>query len=89
MKTKNLSLAEAHASGRKYRMVGDSCAYYRIKEGHSVSWMGATSLYELEPEAKLLTREEVYEAISSSMPVICTEYVATHICNKLFGSEEG
>ena len=90
MKTKNLSLAEAHASDRRYKPVGEHhTKYYRFDVGQHLSWFAATTLYELEPEAKLLTREEVYEAISSSMPVICTEYVATHICNKLFGSEEG
>ena len=86
MKTKGLSLAEAHESGRKYRQVGDTCSYYRIKEGHSVSWLGAISLYELEPEAKLLTREEVEAALVSCG--ITGPKFRIPIIDALFGSED-
>ena len=86
MKTKGLSLAEAHASGKKYKR-SRWVVYLRFNDRLFMEDALATD-YELEPEAKLLTREEVYEAISNSLPVICTEYVAAHICDKLFGSEE-
>jgi len=86
MKTKNLSLAEAHASGKKYRIVGYTGAYYRNVVGCEVSWMAAISQYELEPEAKLLTRDEVEAAIVKAMPH--ASFWPKAICDQLFGQED-
>ena len=60
MKTKGLTLAEAHASGRKYRLVGSGSRYFRDDPGYSFNYIYVfEAKFELEPEAKLLTREDV------------------------------
>lgn len=59
MKTKNLSLAEAHASGRKYRRAGWGEWVCFIPSTHVLLTDALATDYELEPVAKLLTREEV------------------------------
>lgn len=88
MKTKGLSLAEAHASGRKYKPVGEHhSAYFRYDIDRHLSWFAATTLYELEPEAKLLTREEVGAAMFLQLNISTMD--RQRVLDKLFGSEEG
>ena len=96
MKTKNLSLAEAHASGRKYRAIGDPYYdnYTRFNPNKEVSWFYATALYELEPEAKLLTRKEVFLAVKDELYKrdygrCAREDIAFSVANQLFASKEG
>jgi len=92
MKTKGLTLAEAHASGRKYkRPLWDR--YARLVDKTVFLPDAIATDYELEPEAKLLTREDVKAAIylalrgkiGPSYHDRCLEEVVT---DKLFGPED-
>jgi hypothetical protein len=92
MKTTNLSLAEAHKSGRKYRRPGWLCKDFIRFEHDNLNILLENALatdYELEPEAKLLTREEVRRAITYWVTVTAEDRLANRICYELFGTEEG
>ena len=65
MKTHNLSLAEAHASGKNYRRTAwGKCSFIRYNESDLIKVGNAIAAdYELEPEAKSLTRQDVEAAV--------------------------
>lgn len=84
-----MTLLEAHASGRRYRRANHTVwrDYHRLggHDGHSlvlIDHVFATD-YELEPEAKLLTREAVWAAIYRAGGNNGQE-----VCNILFGEED-
>jgi len=85
VKTKGLSLAEAHESGRKYRRAGQP-HYWRMNPRDEHTHFPSSTIlatdYELEPEAKLLTREDVERAVCWLGPTT-TKQVLDHI----FGEE--
>jgi hypothetical protein len=92
MKTKNLTLAEAHASGRKYRRANYYLEEFQKPEldvSMPIEDAIATD-YELEPQAKLLTREEVEEAFYMALPVTKHEESKhiTVMLARLFGAED-
>lgn len=94
MKTKGLTLAEAHASGRNYRRANHAVwtAYSRLGN-HSqaklilIEHVFATD-YELEPEAKLLTRDEVSHALNVCWDSHNQMYTNQVLLDLLFGPEE-
>jgi hypothetical protein len=58
-KTTGLSLAEAHASGRKYRRGGNP-TFIRYTDKSEILLVNAAATdWEIEPEAKLLTRDDI------------------------------
>jgi hypothetical protein len=81
VKTKGLSLAEAHTSGRKYKRPGWN-GYTRLGDRVVFLVDALATDYELEPEAKLLTREDVERAVCWLGPTT-TNQVLDHI----FGEE--
>ena len=92
MKTKGLSLLEAHNSGRKYRRANrpDATEFHRLTDPSTDSrWLipvenALATDYELEPQTKLLTREEVDTVlIDSGVSFITRQYSL----NLLFGEE--
>jgi hypothetical protein len=97
MKTKNLSLTEAHASGRKYRRASiPGRAFHRLDAEFDYQWMikieGVIKIedalatdYELESPAKiiLVSRNDIRLAMINA-GIMNSEQV----CNKLFGPEE-
>lgn len=93
--TSGLSLAEAHASGRKYRRALSGQGnikmsfYYRFGEQQYMSLTIADALatdYELKPEAKLLTRDEVtYLLLDKTM---LFQQTIDKVCDALFGEED-
>lgn len=93
MKTKGLTLAEAHKSGRNYRR--PNWLEYSKFYGGNIPLIDAIATdYELEPQAKLLTREEVRQAALTVLILPhhsgATQgfHQAEMICNNLFGPEE-
>jgi hypothetical protein len=94
MKTKGLSLAEAHASGRKYRRNEWIPGYRRCETfAEFISFRDALATdYELEPEAKPLTRDDVSMAIHAALrgtvgTVNLDHYLAQNVIDRLFGLE--
>ena len=88
MKTKGLSLAEAHASGRKYRRPCWGVGFY-TRYNHNSEVMGNNALatdYELEPQAKLLTREEVGEVMFLQLNISTMD--RERVLERLFGCED-
>ena len=91
MKTKGLSLAEAHDSGKKYRRPKNTCLHFRYADDDGISIDDALATdYELEPQAKLLTREEVEDAFYMEWVGVgkSIDDVVCAVLNRLFGSEE-
>jgi hypothetical protein len=67
MKTTGLSFAEAHASGRKYKR-GLNPEFSRYIEDARISvYAAAATDWEIEPETKLLTREQVIKALEAGL----------------------
>lgn len=104
MKMEGLTLIEAHETGKKYRVVGSNFGYGRYVGKNFVvtengqehpAWIltidAACAMYELEPQDKLLTREDVYKITHShinSWYGIDAEYVAEKIVKVLFDKDE-
>lgn len=91
MKTTGLSLAEAHASGRRYKRAPYYKGFERLEDGlGDTIWVkDALAMdYELEPEAKLLTREEVRQAVLAQKGQVNIFHDAAKICDALFGPED-
>jgi hypothetical protein len=65
MKTKGLSLGEAHASNRNYRRAYEY-SYYRLSttDGHVLKQSALAMDYELEPETVCVTREDLVRLLS-------------------------
>jgi hypothetical protein len=88
MKTKGLTLIEAHKSGKKYRRPTWVPGYRRFElstQFISVDNALATD-YELELEAKLLTREDVRQILKERTKIYDPTIVV--VLNALFGPEE-
>jgi hypothetical protein len=91
MKTKNLSLTEAHASGRKYRRASiPGRTFHRLDAEFDYQWMikiedALATDYELESPAKLIlvSRNDIRLAMINA-GIMNPEQV----CDKLFGTEE-
>ena len=93
MKTKGLSLSEAHASGRNYRRTfyvrkGETSFYRHSIAGNMLVDDAVATDYELEPQAKPLTREEVEEAFEEAASRNDRDSAKAALIEKLFGSEE-
>ena len=86
MKTSGLSLAEAHASGRKHKRP-EWETYFRFSK-HVVIEDAAATDYELEPEVKLFTREEVEEAVLTNYCNGAKAKTARLVVDALFDDEE-
>ena len=101
MKTKGLTLVEAHATGRKYRMVGSTYGYgWYVNKNFVVTENGiehpawvltieaACARYDLEPVAKLLTREDVDAAFNLAWEGRNSLSLKHGVMNILFGPED-
>ena len=91
MKTKGLTLIEAVNSGQKFKR--KKWSWFRAAEdmGALIDTQSALAAdYELEPEAELLTREEVRQAALKVMLPLdnAAFHKAEKICYELFGPEE-
>ena len=88
MKTKNLNFIEAHASGRKYKR-SSQILYRRYTDTEEVPvYFAMANDFQLEPEPKQLTREEVRHAFNVSWDEATQRYAREVMLDHLFGKED-